>query len=158
MLRPFIFAAIAAITLALMSCAPAGYQRADTGEVPSLAMATETWQQSSAVALPAVEDLMLQADGQIVHNNWDLAAEKLERALRISPDYAPAWSRLSQIALYEDDPQRAIQMAKRSNSHAGNAVALKLLNWQFIREASEMLDDVEGVQNANKAINILQSL
>lgn len=158
MLRPFIFAVIAAIALALMSCAPAGYQRTDTGEVPSLAMATETWQQSSAVALPAVEDLMLQADGQIVHNNWDLAAEKLERALRISPDYAPAWSRLSQIALYEDDPQRAIQMAKRSNSHAGNAVALKLLNWQFIREASEMLDDVEGVQNANKAINILQSL
>ena len=49
-------------------------------------------------------------------------------------------------------------MAKRSNSHAGNAVELKLLNWQFIREASEMQGDIEGVSNANKAIYILQSL
>ena len=29
---------------------------------------------------------------------------------------------------------------------------------KFIREASEMLEDAEGVQNANKAIYILQSL
>ena len=49
-------------------------------------------------------------------------------------------------------------MAKRSNSHAGNSVDLKLLNWQFIRDASEMQGDIEGVQNANKAIYILQNL
>jgi hypothetical protein len=49
-------------------------------------------------------------------------------------------------------------MAKRSNSHAGNAVELKLLNWQYIRKASQMLGDTEGVQNASKSINILQSL
>ncbi|MGD2160866.1 MAG: hypothetical protein PVG94_06790, partial [Gammaproteobacteria bacterium] len=99
-----------------------------------------------------------QADGQIAMNNWDVASEKLERALRISPDYAPAWSRLSHIALAKDDPARAIQMAKRSNSYAGKSVDLKLLNWEFIREASAMMDDTEGVNNAVKAINILQSL
>ena len=154
--------AIAAIILAQMSCAPAGYQKTQPGTLSgqpiTLAMATDTWQNVSGTALPAVDDLIMQADAQIAENNWEAASEKLERALRISPDYAPAWSRLSRIALSKEDPARAIQMAKRSNSHAGNAVELKLLNWQFIREASEMQGDIEGVQNASKAIYILQSL
>ena len=150
--------ATAVITLMLAACAPTSYQKTDSGEVSSLAMATETWARESGTALPAVDDLMMQADSQVAAGNWDLASEKLERALRISPDYAPAWSRLSQIALYKEDPQRAIQMAKRSNSHAGKSVELKLLNWQFIREASELLEDTEGVQNASKNIYILQNL
>ncbi len=158
MLRLFILAATAVVTFAQLGCAPATYQKTDTGEPPTLAMATQTWTGASYDALPAVDDLMIQADSQIAASNWDLAEEKLERALRISPDYAPAWSRLSQIALYRNEPQRAIQMAKRSNSHAGNSVDLKLLNWQFIRQASEMMEDADGVQNASKNIYILQSL
>ncbi len=162
MFRQLRLTAIAAVILAQMSCAPAGYQKTDTeavsGQPTALAMATDTWQKESGTALPAIDDLMQQADSQIALSNWDLASEKLERALRISPDYAPAWSRLSRIALFREDPARAIQMAKRSNSHAGNSVELKLLNWQFIREASEMQGDIEGVSNANKAIYILQSL
>ncbi len=158
MLRLLILPTMVTATLMLAACAPTSYQKTDTGELPSLAMATETWVRTSGKALPAVDDLMMQADSQIAASNWDLASEKLERALRISPDYAPAWSRLSQIALYKEDPQRAIQMAKRSNSHAGKSVELKLLNWQFIREASEMLEDTDGVQNASKNIYILQNL
>ena len=158
MLRLLILAATAVITFAQFGCAPATYQKPDSGEPPTLAMANQAWTGASANALPAVDDLMNQADGQIAASNWDLAEEKLERALRISPDFAPAWSRLSQIALYRNEPQRAIQMAKRSNSHAGSSVELKLLNWQFIRQASEMLDDDDGVQNASKNIYILQSL
>jgi len=162
MFRQLRLTAIAAIILVQMSCAPAGYQKTDTGAMTgqptTLAMATDTWQKESGTALPAIDDLMQQADSQIALSNWDLASEKLERALRISPEYAPAWSRLSRIALFREEPARAIQMAKRSNSHAGNSVELKLLNWQFIREASEMQGDIEGVSNANKAIYILQSL
>lgn len=162
MFRKLILTAIVAMILAQLSCAPAGYQKTETDAVPgqpdALAMATATWQKESGIALPAVDDLMQQADTQIAQSNWDLASEKLERALRISPDYAPAWSRLSRIALYRENPARAIQMAKRSNSHAGNSVELKLLNWQFIREASEMQGDIDGVENAGKAIYILQGL
>lgn len=162
MFRQLRLTAIAAIILAQLSCAPAGYQKTDTesvaGQPTALAMATDTWRKESGTALPAVDDLIQQADTQISLSNWDVASEKLERALRISPDYAPAWSRLSRIALYREDPARAIQMAKRSNSHAGNSVELKLLNWQFIREASEMQGDIEGVENAGKAIYILQGL
>ena len=158
MFRRLLLTALAALILMQLSCAPAGYQKPDSEAVPTLAMATDTWQNVSVSTLPAVEDLMQQADAQIALSNWDLASEKLERALRISPDYAPAWSRLSHIALYRENPARAIQMAKRSNSYAGDSVNLKLLNWQFIREASVMQGDIEGVQNANKAIYILQSL
>lgn len=162
MFRPLKLMAVAANILVLLSCAPAGYQKTETGDVTdqasALAMATQTWQQSSGKALPAVDDLIMQADAQIAMNNWELASEKLERALRISPDYAPAWSRLSQIALLKEEPSRAIQMAKRSNSYAGKSVELKLLNWEIIREASEMQGDVGGVQNASKAIYILQGL
>ena len=158
MFRPLSLAAIAAIAFSQIACAPVSYQKTDSGAQPTLAMATQNWQQVSGSVLPAVDDLVNQADAEIAMNHWDVASEKLERALRSSPEYAPAWSRLSQIALHRQEPQRAIQMAKRSNSHAGKAVDLKLLNWQYIREASEMLDDVEGVQNANKAIYILQSL
>lgn len=160
MIRAFLYAVIATIVIVQLSCAPAGYQKtaADTEQPVTLAMATQTWQQSSDLALPAVNDLMNQADAQIAQRNLDVAAEKLERALRISPDYAPAWSRMAYIALSNADPSRAIQMAKRSNSHAGKSVDLKLLNWEYIRKASHMLGDVEGVQNANKSINILRSL
>ena len=160
MIRTFLFAVIATIVIVQLSCAPAGYQKtaAETEQPVTLAMATQTWQQSSGSALPAIDDLMNQADAQIAQRNLDVAAEKLERALRISPDYAPAWSRMAYIALSNADPSRAIQMAKRSNSHAGNSVDLKLLNWEYIRKASHMLGDVEGVQNASKSINILRSL
>jgi Tfp pilus assembly protein PilF len=161
MFQRLIATSIAVIFLAQLSCAPAGYQKTETEgaeQETTLAMVTRTWQQSTGDTLPAVEDLVKQADLQIADNNLDLASEKLERALRIAPDYAPAWSRLSHIALSKEDPARAIQMAKRSNSYAGNSVDLKLLNWEFIREASAMMDDTEGVQNATRAISILRSL
>ena len=80
MFRQLISTAIAVIILALMSCAPAGYQKTETDAAPTLAMATQTWQQASGAALPAVEDLMKQADAQIAIRNWDVASEKLERA------------------------------------------------------------------------------
>jgi Tfp pilus assembly protein PilF len=160
--KRFGFAVVTKLLLMQLACTPAGYQRTETDVVSAkattLAMASQTWQQSSGSALPAVEDLVQQADAQIASRNLDVASEKLERALRISPDYAPAWSRMAHIALNEADPARAIQMAKRSNSHAGNVVELKLLNWQYIRKASHMLGDTDGVLNAEKSIKILNSL
>jgi tetratricopeptide (TPR) repeat protein len=159
-LRRFLSAAGMAGLLAQLACAPAGYQKSEvvSERATTLAMASEIWQQSDIESLPAVDDLVRQADAQIASRKLDMAAEKLERALRISPDYAPAWSRLAHIALAEADPGRAIQMARRSNSHAGDSVELKLLNWEYIRKASQMLGDVEGARNASESINTLRSL
>jgi tetratricopeptide (TPR) repeat protein len=153
-----------AVSLSLFACAPSPYQRPDaeagidSGESTILAMAGQTWSGYSENTLPAVDELMKQADTLLAANNLDAASEKIERALRIDSGFAPAWSRLSSIALANNNPTRAIQMAKRSNSHAGNSIELKKLNWEFIREASDMMNDVEGMENADKAIGILNSL
>ena len=153
-----------AVSLSLFACAPSPYQRPDaeagidSDESTILAMAGQTWSGYSENTLPAVDELMKQADTLLAANNLDAASEKIERALRIDSGFAPAWSRLSSISLANNNPTRAIQMAKRSNSHAGNSIELKKLNWEFIREASDMMNDVEGMENADKAIGILNSL
>jgi len=128
----------------------------EAGGQDTLAMATQTLRDSRVRANPAVEGLMQQADALIANDSLDQAEEKIERALRISPDYAPGWSRLSRIALSRNDPARAIQMAKRSNACAGDAVELKMLNWRFIRDARLSLNDVEGVEQADAEIRRLQ--
>ena len=85
------------------------------------------------------------------------AADKLERVLRIKPEYAPAWSRLSWLALEMDSPERSIQMAKRSNSFAYSDAELQLLNWTFIRTASEQLQDKASYDRADQKINSLKT-
>jgi Tfp pilus assembly protein PilF len=140
---------------ALASCSSLQTEPEPGGQ-DTLAMATQTLRDSRFRSIPAVEGLMQQADSLIESNSLDLAEEKIERALRISPDYAPGWSRLSRIALSRSDPSRAIQMAKRSNSFAGKNVELKRLNWLFIRDARLSLNDAEGVDQANAALRRLQ--
>lgn len=157
--RLFIIACLAA-GLAQFGCVPTAYQRPG-GEIsqPEMrAMAARAWSQYAGTNLPAVDDLMQQADALVAAGNLDAASEKIERALRIAPHFAPAWSRMASIALAGGNPARAIQMAKRSNSHAGNSAGLKKLNWEFIRQASMQLNDIEGVENADRAIGILNSL
>ncbi len=85
------------------------------------------------------------------------AADKLERILRIKPDYAPAWSRLSWLALQTNSPERSVQMAKRSNSFAQSNTELQSLNWSFIRAASQLLNDDETYLRANQKIESLKA-
>ena len=148
-------ACVSCCLLALTACSSLETQP-EAGSQNTLAMATQTLRDSGIRANPAVEGLMQQADTLIENNRLDLAEEKIERALRISPDYAPGWSRLSRIALSRNDPARAIQMAKRSNACAGDTIELKRLNWLFIRDARVSLNDAEGVEQANAAIRRLQ--
>jgi hypothetical protein len=80
----------------------------------------------------------------------------LERVLRIKPSYAPAWSRLSWLALQMNLPKRSVQMAKRSNSFAFSNPDLQSLNWSFIRAASQSLNDEATYQRANQKIESLK--
>jgi len=147
-------------TLALLtSCTPGPASRPDgstVNEDTQLAYTTNTWKSIEGDSLPAVRELVSQADRSIAINDYDVAAEKLERALRISHDDPVVWSRLSQIALYEQKPSRAIQMAKRSNSFAAGMTDLKRVNWEFIRQASSMLNDTAGIDRANAALQQLE--
>ena len=92
----------------------------------------------------------------IENRAYNAAADKLERVLRIKPEYAPAWSRLSWLALQMNSPKRSVQMAKRSNSFAFSDPELQALNWSFIRSASRVLNDEDTYYRANQKIESLK--
>jgi len=115
------------------------------------------WHLESMPELEAINILLDEADQLILNQSLNAATDKLERVLRIKPDYAPAWSRLSWLALQADTPERSIQMAKRSNSFAYSNPQLQRLNWSFIRSASEMLNDEGSYDFANQKIQSLRA-
>lgn len=119
------------------------------------------WKQEELPGSPqktnrAMKALLNQVDVFIFHNSWEQASGKLERVLRIDPTYAPAWSRLSWIALQNYSSGRAKQMAKRSNSYAKDNKELKILNWSFIRMAGQQKNDIETVRIAERMIEELE--
>jgi phage shock protein A len=111
-----------------------------------------------AAASPAVIKLTGQADEQIARSDWKSAQNTLERLLHIAPDYAPGWSRMAWLALQKGKPERARELATRSNSYATGRIDLKLLNWQFFRQASVMLNDQDEIQRADRNIRALENL
>jgi Tfp pilus assembly protein PilF len=118
----------------------------------------EAWRPDASGQSEAINVLLDEADVLIENQAYNAASDKLERALRIKPEYAPAWSRLSWLALQMDSPERSIQMAKRSNSFAFSDPELQSLNWSFIRAASQQLNDEAGYQRANQKIEALKAL
>ena len=138
------------ISLLLVSCA--------TTEKPvwDENMADETgiykfaaWRPDDSRQLEAINVLLQEADALIAEQQLDAASDKLERVLRIKPNYAPAWSRLSWLALQMKSPEKAVQMAKRSNSFAHEDTQLQSLNESFIRAASKALNDERAKQNTD---------
>ncbi|PCI07570.1 MAG: hypothetical protein COB77_04365 [Gammaproteobacteria bacterium] len=117
----------------------------------------EAWRPNTTGEFVAINALLDQADVLIENNAFEVATDKLERALRIKPQYAPTWSRLSWLALASGAPERSVQMAKRSNSFAFSSPQLQSLNWSFIRSASEILLDDATFDRANQAMEALKT-
>ena len=117
----------------------------------------DAWRLVSERDFEAINVLLNDADVLIEKQAYDAATDKIERVLRIKPNYAPAWSRLSFLALQTNLPERAVQMAKRSNSYAYSDPELQLLNWSFIRSASQLLNDDDGYYRANQKIESLKA-
>ena len=117
----------------------------------------DAWRLDASGGMEAINVLLDEADVLMQANAYDAAEDKLERALRIKPEYAPAWSRLSWLALQMDSPKRCVQMAKRSNSFAASDPELQSLNWSFIRTASRLLDDDETYNRASQKIESLKA-
>ncbi len=116
----------------------------------------DAWRLDNTGEFEAINVLLDEADLLIENHAYNAAADKLERALRIKPEYAPAWSRLSWLALQMNSPSRSVQMAKRSNSFAFSDPELQSLNWSFIRTASEQLNDEDSYYRANQKIESLK--
>lgn len=117
----------------------------------------DAWRPHGSSEYHAINVLIDEADMLIDNEAYDAATDKLERALRIKPEYAPAWSRLSWLALQTNSPQRSVQMAKRSNSLASSDPELQSLNWSFIRSASQLLNDEDSYFRANQQIESLKT-
>jgi len=117
----------------------------------------DAWSPDASADHEAIKNLLVEADKLIENQAFDASSDKLERILRIKPQYAPAWSRLSWLALQMDSPERSVQMAKRSNSFAYSDPQLQLLNWSFIRDASQQLNDEESYSRANQKIESLEA-
>jgi len=110
----------------------------------------------SALRDTDVADLVNQADKMIQFKQWADAQGKLERTLRLSPQYAPAWSRLSWLSLRSAQLKKSIKLAKRSNNHT-NSTQLKKLNFSFMRDAYKLMGKPTEVKKINQIIKQLSS-
>ena len=142
----------------LFSCASIEKQGIDENFVDkSGSVKYEAWLLNKSHNAEAINMLLNEVDILIASSRFNVATDKLERVLRIKTEYAPAWSRLSWIALQTNAPKRSVEMAKRSNSFAHGDDKLQLLNWSFIRTASKALNDENLYQRAIQKINALTS-
>ncbi len=147
------------LVIFLASCASTEKRDGMAGEAAQVETGSykyDAWRPDTSGDYEAINLLLKEVDDLIEKKAFDAATDKLERVLRIKPEYAPAWSRLSWLALQMDAPKRAVQMAKRSNSFAFSDPELQSLNWTFIRAASRALNDEDGYFRANQKIESLK--
>lgn len=143
----------------LLSCASTDGKRfVDSSQDIHSPVKYAVWRTDAAAGLDAISGLLAQADALIDTNAYEAATDKLERVLRVNPEYAPAWSRLSWLALQTGSARRSVQMAKRSNSFAYSNTELQSLNWSFILEASIALDDEQAILRARQKLQSLTAL
>jgi hypothetical protein len=114
----------------------------------------DEWNDASIENL-AVAKLIKQADIMMKYKQWGDAQGKLERTLRVSITYAPAWSRLSWLSLRAAKHNKAIQLAHRSNSYTSSR-GLQRRNWTFIRDANKLMGNSVDVEAADKIIKQLE--
>ncbi len=81
---------------------------------------------------PAALALLNEAMRQEKSGDYEMAAAKLERALRIEPRSALLWNRLANIRLQQGQRDLAANLAAKSNSYASNDTELIQMNQRII--------------------------
>ena len=99
---------------------------------------------------PALTSLLNQADQAIEQQQWSEALNSLERAQRIDSKQSAIWTRLSIVYLAKQDPEQAIQMAKKSNSHAQNNKSVLAYNWLLISRAHLQMNQIDQAKAATQ--------
>lgn len=84
------------------------------------------------------------------------ALELLYEALEVSPQNALLWSRAAELQLNNLEAALAENFATKSNSFAGEDVALLYRNWLIIENARSMRGDLLGVRSAHKMVQRYQ--
>lgn len=86
---------------------------------------------------PAVLALLSEATAQESSGDLEVAAAKLERALRIEPRNAVLWHHLAVIRLRQGQTQLAMSLAQKSNSFAARDASLMERNQRIIDQAHQ---------------------
>ena len=84
---------------------------------------------------PAVLALLSEATQQENSGDLEVAAAKLERALRIEPRNAVLWHHLASVRLRQGQTQLAVSLAQKSNSFAARDSDLVERNQRIIERA-----------------------
>lgn len=100
-----------------------------------------------------VRDLMKKAQDQRQSGDFDGAANSLERALRIEPRNAQIWSRLAGVRYSQESWKKAIQLAAKSNTLAGQNKTLRRENWYLMSNAHKALGNLDAEQKYRNKLN-----
>ena len=107
----------------------------------------------SSQALPSkrpvslvVKNLTRKAQDQSKAGDYDAAANSLERGLRIEPRNPNLWNQLADVRYLQQEWNKAIQLAAKSNTLAGSDQALRRENWYLMANAHKALGNFETEQ------------
>jgi len=109
--------------------------------------------QDRVIVSSVVRDLMKKAQNQRQSGDFDGAANSLERALRIEPRNAQIWSRLAGVRYSQESWKKAIQLAAKSNTLAGQNKTLRRENWYLMSNAHKALGNVDAEQKYRNKLN-----
>lgn len=130
------------------------------GMTPSLGVTTElpsSSYQKTDSSSSAVIALLNEAKAHFENQEFEQAAAKLERALRLNPRNPILWHNLAGVRLKQQDWQRAANLAAKSNAFAVEDKGLRIRNWMIIAWACEGMGDTECVLEARKRAQTLAS-
>lgn len=94
-----------------------------------------SYTESQTTSHPAVLALLTEATQQETSGDLEVAAAKLERALRIEPRNAVLWHHLASVRLRQGQTQLAVSLAQKSNSFAARDSELVERNQRIIERA-----------------------
>jgi predicted Zn-dependent protease len=104
---------------------------------------------AAQVSSPAVMSLLNVADTQAKAGHREQAAAALDRALDLAPRNPFIYQRLAAVRLTQGQAGQAEQLARKSNSVAGDNPFVKASNWRLIAEARHNDGDAKGARAAS---------
>jgi predicted negative regulator of RcsB-dependent stress response len=122
----------------------------EQAQQPGEPFVIEPVQRASMSENRAVVALLDQAQAESDAGKHEAAGASLERALRIEPRNPWVWQELAQVRLAEGQYDKAISLARKSNSFAGKKHRVQAENWQVIGKARVAQGDSAGADQAFK--------
>ena len=115
----------------------------------------EPRQSNSQTQNPAVVALLDSAYQQSESGQLDIAASKLERAVRIAPRDPKIWHALAKIRFQQNKLALAISLAEKSNLLSNDNKKLQRDNWLLMASCYDQLGSADAARQARHAASRL---